>query len=113
MQLPFLELHRDGLLKARVQINFLHMETDPALPGLKQRLLNQFQFFGDDMLMTGGIGEFVAQGLGPTWQQAARLVGQAGWRAEVHSLSTNDFMTEISGYEASSTRSSPSPTSAG
>ena len=33
MQLPFLELHRDGLLKARVQINFLHMETDPALPG--------------------------------------------------------------------------------
>ena len=62
MQLPFLELHRDGLLKARVQINFLHMETDPALPGLKQRLLNQFQFFGDDMLMTGGIGEFVAAG---------------------------------------------------
>jgi predicted amidohydrolase YtcJ len=99
MQLPFLELHKDGLLNARVQINFLHMESDPALPGLKQRLLNQFQFFGDDMLMTGGIGEFVAQGLGPTWQEAARLVGQAGWRAEVHSLSTNDFMTEISGYE--------------
>ena len=99
MQLPFLELHSDGLLNARVQINFLHMESDPALPGLKQRLLNQFQFFGDDMLMTGGIGEFVAQGLGPTWQEAARLVGQAGWRAEVHSLSTNDFMTEISGYE--------------
>ena len=99
MQLPFLELHSDGLLKARVQINFLHMESDPALPGLKQRLLNQFQFFGDDMLMTGGIGEFVAQGLGPTWQEAARLVGQAGWRAEVHSLSTSDFMTEISGYE--------------
>jgi predicted amidohydrolase YtcJ len=99
MQLPFLELHKDGLLKARVQINFLHMESDPALPGLKQRLLNQFQFFGDDMLMTGGIGEFVAQGLGPTWQEAARLVGQAGWRAEVHSLTTSDFMTEISGYE--------------
>ena len=99
MQLPFLEVHRDGLLKARVQINFLHMETDPALPGLKQRLLNQFPFFGDDMLMTGGIGEFVAQGLGPTWQEAARLVGQAGWRAEVHSLSTTDFMTEIAGYE--------------
>jgi predicted amidohydrolase YtcJ len=99
MQHPFIEVHRDGLLKARVQINFLHMESDPALPGLKQRLLNQFQFFGDDMLMTGGIGEFVAQGLGPTWQEAARLVGQAGWRAEVHSLSTNDFMTEISGYE--------------
>ena len=71
----------------------------PRCPVCKQRLLNQFPFFGDDMLMTGGIGEFVAQGLGPTWQEAARLVGQAGWRAEVHSLSTNDFMTEISGYE--------------
>ena len=35
MQLPFIELHRDERLKARVQINFLHMESDPALPGLK------------------------------------------------------------------------------
>jgi predicted amidohydrolase YtcJ len=100
MQLPFLELHKAGLLKARVQINFLHMETDDALPGLKERLKNQFQFFGDDMLNTGGIGEFVAQGLGPRWIEASRLVAQARWRAEVHSLSTTDFMTEISGWEA-------------
>jgi predicted amidohydrolase YtcJ len=99
MQFPFLELHREGKLDARVQINFLHMESDPALPGLRQRLLNQFQFFGDDMLNTGGIGEFIAQGLGPTWQEAARAVAQARWRAEVHSLSTTDFMTEISGFE--------------
>jgi predicted amidohydrolase YtcJ len=99
MHFPFLELHREGKLDARVQINFLHMETDPALPGLRQRLLNQFQFFGSDMLNTGGIGEFVAQGLGPIWLEAARLVAQARWRAEVHSLSTTDFMTEIAGFE--------------
>jgi predicted amidohydrolase YtcJ len=99
MQIPFLELHRDGKLKARVQINFLHMETDPNLPELKQRLLNQFQFFGDDVLMTGAIGEFLASGVGPNFQQAARLVAQAGWRAESHSLSTTDFMSEISAYE--------------
>jgi predicted amidohydrolase YtcJ len=99
MQLPFLELHRAGELNARVQINFLHMESDPNLPELKQRLKNQFQFFGDDVLMTGGIGEFIAQGVGPTFQQAARLVAEAGWRAECHSLSTTDFMSEISAYE--------------
>ncbi len=100
MQLPFLELHREGRLDARVQINFLHMESDPALPGLKERLRNQFQFFGDDVLNTGGIGEFVAQGLGPRWVEASRLVAQARWRGEVHSLSTTDFMTEIAGWEA-------------
>ena len=38
MQLPFIEVHHEGKLKARVQINFLHMETDPNLPGLKERL---------------------------------------------------------------------------
>ena len=100
MQFPFLELHRDGLLKARVQINFLHMETDPALPELQARLRNQFQFFGDDVLNTGAIGEFIASGTGANFIQAARLVAQAGWRAETHSLSTTDFMSEISAYEA-------------
>ncbi len=99
MQQPFLELHREGLLAARVQINFLHMESDPALPELKQRLRNQFQFFGDDLLNTGGIGEFIAQGVGPTFAEAARVVAQARWRAEVHSLSSSDFMNEISAFE--------------
>jgi predicted amidohydrolase YtcJ len=99
MHAPFIELHHQGKLKARVQINFLHMESDPNLPELKQRLQNQFQFFGDDVLMTGAIGEFIAQGVGPTFVQAARLVAQAGWRAETHSLSTTDFMSEISAYE--------------
>jgi predicted amidohydrolase YtcJ len=100
MQFPFLELHRAGQLKARVQINFLHMETDPNLPELQARLRNQFQFFGDDVLNTGAIGEFIAAGTGANFIQAARLVAQAGWRAETHSLSTTDFMSEISAYEA-------------
>lgn len=99
MQQPFLELHRQGLLNARVQINFLHMESDAALPELRQRLRNQFQFFGDDVLNTGGIGEFIAQGVGPTFAEAARVVAEARWRAEVHSLSATDFMNEISAFE--------------
>ena len=41
-------------------MNFLQNQNDPALPELKERLRNQFQFFGDDMLMTGSIGEWAA-----------------------------------------------------
>jgi predicted amidohydrolase YtcJ len=101
MQQPFLELHEEGELEARVQINFLHMESDPALPELKARLRNQFQFFGDDVLSTGGIGEFIASyPPGPNFIEASRTVAQARWRAEVHSLGATDFVAEISAWEA-------------
>jgi len=51
---------------------------------------------------TGGIGEFIAGGVGPDspFIEAAKRVARAGWRAEVHSLSRNDFEQEIQGYEA-------------
>ncbi|MBX6357270.1 MAG: amidohydrolase family protein [Micromonosporaceae bacterium] len=100
MHLPFLAVYADGEASIRLRINFLHMDTDPALPGLTERLRNAFPFFGDDLVRTGGIGEFIAAGLGPTWLEAARRVAAAGWRAEVHSLTTTDFQTEIEGFEA-------------
>ena len=64
------------------------METDPNTPELVQRLKNAFQFFGDDMVKTGAIGEFIAQGTerAEPFHAAALKVAQAGWRAEVHSL---------------------------
>ncbi len=99
MHLPFLELYREAKLGTRLRINFLHMESDPALPELRERLRNAFPFFGDDMVRTGGIGEFIAQGTGPTFFDAAKLVAEAGWRAEVHSLSRTDFQTEIRAFE--------------
>ena len=95
MHLPFLETYAEGKGLVRLRINFLHMETDPALPGLTERLRNAFPFFGDDWVRTGGIGEFIAQGLGPTWLEAARRVARAGWRAEVHSLSATDIRTGL------------------
>ena len=62
----------------RLQMNFLQNQNDPALPELKERLRNQFQFFGDDMMMTGSIGEWAAPiGAGAVWQEAQRLVAQA------------------------------------
>jgi predicted amidohydrolase YtcJ len=100
MHLPFLELYREGALGTRLRINFLHMESDPALPELRARLRNQFQFFGSDMVRTGGIGEFIAQGTGATFSEAAKVVAEAGWRAEVHSLSRTDFQQEIVAFEA-------------
>ena len=46
----WLALHREGRTIIRLQMNFLQNQNDPALPELKERLRNQFQFFGDDML---------------------------------------------------------------
>jgi len=77
------ELHREGRTIIRLQMNFLHNQADPELPELKERLRNQFPFFGDDMLMTGAIGEWAAPlASGPVWFEAQRLVAQAGWRNE-------------------------------
>lgn len=109
MHFPFLETYDQGKGTIRLRINFLHMENVDALPELEQRLKNAFQFFGGNMVKTGGIGEFIAQGttVPGRFLEAARKVGKANWRAEVHSLGrfnatgTNvpDFVPEITAFE--------------
>jgi predicted amidohydrolase YtcJ len=95
------EAHRRGLSLVRLQMNFLHNSSDPALPDLKERLKNQFQLFGDDMHMTGAIGEWPApgDGIGAVWLDANRLVAQAGWRCTNRNLSLASLQAEIAGYE--------------
>ena len=110
MHFPFLEVYDQGKGVVRLRINFLHMETDDATPELVQRLKNAFQFLGNDMVKTGGIGEFIAQGTDTPgrFQDAAIRVAKAGWRAEVHSLDRKipnstvrpDFEREIDAFEA-------------
>jgi predicted amidohydrolase YtcJ len=79
----WLDLHREGKTIVRLQTNFLQNQSDPALPELKERLRNQFQFFGDDMMRTGAIGEWAAPlASGAVWSEAQRLVAQARWRNE-------------------------------
>lgn len=79
----WLSLHREGRTIVRLQTNFLQNQNDQQLPELKERLRNQFQFFGDDMMQTGSIGEWAAPlGSGAVWREAQRLVAQAGWRNE-------------------------------
>ena len=68
---------------------------------MKERLRNQFQFFGDDMLMTGSIGEWAAPlGAGAVWREAQRLVAQARWRNE-NSVGNLAGLTQVvEAYEA-------------
>jgi len=79
----WLALHAEGLAFVRLQMNFLHNQGNiPALgglenqlPELRERLKNQFHFFGDDMLRTGAIGEWAA----PFALQSADAAGYAVW----------------------------------
>jgi predicted amidohydrolase YtcJ len=97
----WLAAHRDGRHFIRLQTNFLHNQTyipglgpieqlQNQLPELRERLRNQFPFFGDEWVRTGGIGEWAApfalqsaNANGYTvWREAQRLVAQARWRNE-------------------------------
>jgi hypothetical protein len=98
---PWLELHREGKTIIRLQMNFLQNQPDPDLPELKERLRNQFQFFGDDMMMTGSIGEWAAPlASGAAWQTAQRLVAQAGWRNENSVQNLAGLRQVVEAYEA-------------
>ena len=97
----WLALHREGKTSIRLQMNFLQNQTDPNLPELKERLRNQFQFFGDDMVMTGSIGEWAAPlGAGAVWREAQRLVARAGWRNENSVQDLAGLTQVVNEYEA-------------
>jgi predicted amidohydrolase YtcJ len=98
---PWLELHREGRTIIRLQMNFLQNQSDPELPELKERLRNQFPFFGDDMMRTGGIGEWAAPlASGAVWREAQGLVAQAGWRNENAVQNLAGLRQVVEAYEA-------------
>jgi predicted amidohydrolase YtcJ len=99
---PWLALHAQRRNLIRLQANFLHNQNDIELPELTQRLKNQFQLFGDDQMMTGGIGEWGApgDGSGAAWTRAQQLIAQARWRNNNRALSLAALQAEIEGYEA-------------
>ena len=98
----WLALHAQGKSLIRLQANFLHNQNDINLPELSQRLKNQYQLYGDDQVMTGGIGEWGApgDGVGPVWAKAQQLIAQAQWRNNNRALSLASFQAEVEGYEA-------------
>ena len=53
-------LHREGKMTTRLRVFFLTMDTRPDVPILSERLRNDFNGFGDDMMRISGIGEFAS-----------------------------------------------------
>ena len=117
----WLALHAEDRTLIRLQINFLHNqgfipelgpEIEKQLPELRERLKNQFQFFGDDMLRTGAIGELAAPFATPAtnangyavWLEAQRLCAKARWRNENAQggspTSTDNIEQVVATYEA-------------
>src|SRR5262249_49475557 len=94
---PFLALHAEGKMPARLRIDFLHQDpptANPPLPTLAQRLRNSYPFFGDDWIRTGGIGEFTGGGV-----EGLRAIARAGWRGEDHALNLNGVTNLIKDRE--------------
>jgi predicted amidohydrolase YtcJ len=96
MHHPFLALHAEKRMPARLRFNYLHQDppNDPTLPTLSQRLKNSLPFFGDDWMKSGGIGEFTGGGI-----NGLRAIAAAGWRAEDHSLNLASFQALVESRE--------------
>jgi predicted amidohydrolase YtcJ len=103
---PFLAVYAEGAGRFRLRTNFLLGDTEPAVPALTTRIRHTFPFFGNDLMRTGGIGEFLADPYGgyaggtETWMNAALTAARAGWRVEVHSITPTDFQTSVASFEA-------------
>jgi len=101
----FLALHREGKMTSRLRIFFLSQDTAPDVPILKERLLNAFRDFGDDMMKISGIGEFAAawrfqNGATPAnYETALQLVAKYGWAFQQHTLSLNEDKFTTSTFE--------------
>ena len=95
----WLAAHRDGGTFIRLQMNFLHNQgfiaalgeqLENQLPELRERLRNQFPFFGDEWCApaasASGPRRSPLQTANPNgyavWREAQRLVAQARWRNE-------------------------------
>src|SRR5207249_10873503 len=58
-------------------------------------------FFGDDMMMTGSIGEWAAPlASGEAWRRAQRLVAEAGWRNENSVQNLAGLTQVVDAYDA-------------
>src|SRR6185312_12987678 len=73
---------------------YMSRDENMDFPILKERVLNAFPDFGDDMLRVSGIGEYAVAltGLGSgkkpeNFEPALELVAQHGWAFQQHVLS--------------------------
>jgi predicted amidohydrolase YtcJ len=99
-------LHLENQLRTRLRVFFLTMDTRPDFPNLKQRLLNAFNGFGDDMMRLSGVGEFATswplfgQPAPTNYTQALQFIARQGWPFQQHSLSPAEDKLTIDAFEA-------------
>jgi predicted amidohydrolase YtcJ len=92
-------------VSVRVRIFFLSMDHNPDVPLTTQRVLNAFSNFGDGMVRTSGIGEFVTSwplfgNPFPTnYGAALNIVAKRGWAFQQHSLSLAEDQFIASAFE--------------
>jgi len=103
----FLALHREQKMPMRLRVFYLTMDKDNTIPLLKERILNSFPEFGDDMMRVSGIGEFATNWplFGtvtppPNYQTALEFVAKQGWAFQQHSLSPAEDQLTVSTFEA-------------
>ena len=90
----------------RLRVFWLTMDKDNSIPLLKERILNSFPEFGDDMMRVSGIGEFATNWplFGtvtppPNYLTALQFVAKHGWTFQQHSLSPAEDQLTVSTFE--------------
>jgi predicted amidohydrolase YtcJ len=103
---PFLKLNREGRLTTRLRVFFLSMDQGTDFPLARERVLNQFDRFGDDMMRVSGIGEFATSwplfGKVETpanFVPALKFIAAHGWAFQQHSLSLDEDKLVASAFE--------------
>ncbi|HEV2700120.1 MAG TPA: amidohydrolase family protein [Steroidobacteraceae bacterium] len=104
---PFLALHREGKLLVRLRVFFLSMDQGQDFPMTRERVLNAFNRFGDDMLRISGVGEFATSwplfgpvSTPPNYLGALQFIAAHGWAFQQHSLSLAEDKITASTFEA-------------
>jgi predicted amidohydrolase YtcJ len=104
---PFLTLRQEGKLTTRLRIFFLSMDQGQDFPMTRERVLNAFNRFGDDMMRISGIGEFATSWplFGPVstpanYLGALQFVAARGWSFQQHSLSLAEDQLTATTFEA-------------
>jgi len=103
---PLLELHRQGLMKVRVRVNYLSMDNALTLPILQRRIDNAFREYGDDWLRSAGLGEFITNWplfgvVTPpaNYASAVKKAAERGWIYQQHTLSSAEDNVAITAWE--------------
>jgi predicted amidohydrolase YtcJ len=107
---PLLALHRDGKLTTRLRVYFLSMDQGNDFPMARERVLNSFNRFGDDMLRVSGVGEFATSwplfgpvSTPPNYLGALQFIAAHGWSFQQHSLSLAEDQLTAATFEAVNT----------